>query len=292
MDPEATVFGTVKGVAGDATELEVRTLLGGFGFPGDMIEKRVSILSGGEKIRLAFARLLLRPPNFLVLDEPTTHLDIQAREALQHALRDFAGTICLVSHDIDFVRGVAGGIVAMTPPGVKRYAGGYDYYHEKVTPQAGGGGRCEVEGGSKGRKSQERESPREPVSTSAQAGSGSPLPASPHHPPPSTSAGGTAAQLDRKALRQQRAQDRQALYDRTKDLKKAIARTEAEVERLEKEKADLTLQLSSPAEGTDFAALNRRLQQLQYEIDIATAKWEQATAALEQALGGAGEAEE
>jgi ATP-binding cassette subfamily F protein 3 len=90
-------------------------------------------LSGGEKIRLAFARLLIRPPNLRLLDEPTTQLDIESREALETALSEYEGTICLVSHDIEFVRRVAGGIVAMTPPGITRYPGGYDYYREKMT---------------------------------------------------------------------------------------------------------------------------------------------------------------
>ena len=116
MDPLSTVLGTVKSVAADVSEQDARTMLGGFGFSGDTVEKPVEVLSGGEKIRLAFARLLIKPPNFLVLDEPTTHLDIQSREALEQALRDYEGTLCLVSHDIDFVRHVATGIIAMTPP--------------------------------------------------------------------------------------------------------------------------------------------------------------------------------
>jgi ATP-binding cassette subfamily F protein 3 len=93
------------------------------------------VLSGGEKVRLAFARLLINPPNFLILDEPTTHLDIVARQTLEGALKDFKGTVCLVSHDIEFVRQVADTIIAMTPPGVTRYWGGYDYYREKLARQ-------------------------------------------------------------------------------------------------------------------------------------------------------------
>ena len=133
--PEWTVFEAVKGGA-DATDLEVRTLLGGFGFSGDAVEKRVSVLSGGEQVRLAFARLLIRPPNFLVLDEPTTHLDVTARETLQDALEDYTGTLCVVSHDIEFVRHVATSIIEMRPPGVRRYPGGYDYYRDKRAADA------------------------------------------------------------------------------------------------------------------------------------------------------------
>ena len=132
LDPRATVFDVVKRAAPERTAQEVRTLLGGFGFSGDSVEKPVQVLSGGEKVRVAFARLLINPPALLVLDEPTTHLDIPAREALEDGLRRYSGTLCLVSHDIEFVRSVATSTVAMTSPGIKRYAGGYDYYREKT----------------------------------------------------------------------------------------------------------------------------------------------------------------
>ena len=111
-------------------------MLGGFFFSGDAVEKKIAVLSGGEKMRVAFARLLVNPPNFLMLDEPTTHLDIPSREALENALHDYEGTLCLVSHDIEFTRHVATSIIAMVPPGVRRYPGGYDYYHEKSEADA------------------------------------------------------------------------------------------------------------------------------------------------------------
>ena len=141
LDPHATVFDCVKRAAPEFTAEEVRTLLGGFGFSGDSVEKHAQVLSGGEKVRLAFARLLAAPPPLLILDEPTTHLDIPAREALETALREYRGTLCFVSHDIEFVRAVAGLTVVMAPPGIVRYAGGYDYYRDKLaepdTPAVG-----------------------------------------------------------------------------------------------------------------------------------------------------------
>ncbi|MFH0878609.1 MAG: ABC-F family ATP-binding cassette domain-containing protein [Lentisphaerota bacterium] len=132
MDPERTLYDTLKQASGEVTDREVRTMLGGFGFSGEAVEKRAGVLSGGEKIRLAFARLLIKPPNLLLLDEPTTHLDIASREALEESLSEYTGTLCLVSHDVEFVRRVAQGIIAMTPPGITRFAGGYDYYREKM----------------------------------------------------------------------------------------------------------------------------------------------------------------
>ena len=128
---DLTLLAAIKQAAPAMYEQQARTLLGGFGFSGDAVLKRVEVLSGGERIRLAFARLLANPPNFMILDEPTTHLDIPSREQLEGALRDYTGTLCFVSHDIDFVRHVADGIISLHPPGIRFWHGGYDYYKEK-----------------------------------------------------------------------------------------------------------------------------------------------------------------
>ncbi len=135
MNERDTVLAAVKQACPDVPEKDARGLLGSFGFSGDAIEKTVGVLSGGEKIRLAFARILMKPPNLLLLDEPTTHLDIHAREALEEALRAYRGTILLVSHDVEFVRRVATGIIEMRPPGIRRYAGDFDYYKEKLASE-------------------------------------------------------------------------------------------------------------------------------------------------------------
>ncbi len=132
MPPEKSVFHIVKEQNPAASEGDVRKLLGGFGFSGDSIQKKCDILSGGEKIRLAFARLFINPPNFLLLDEPTTNLDVNGREALESALKAYKGAICVVSHDVTFVRNIAEHIIAIDDAGVTRYPGGYDYYLEKL----------------------------------------------------------------------------------------------------------------------------------------------------------------
>jgi ATP-binding cassette subfamily F protein 3 len=132
MPPEKSVYHIVKEGNPAASASDVRNLLGGFGFSGDSVDKKCEILSGGEKIRLAFARLFIDPPNFLLLDEPTTHLDVNGREALENALKDYKGALCVVSHDVTFTRNIAEQIIAIDDTGVTRYPGNYDYYLEKI----------------------------------------------------------------------------------------------------------------------------------------------------------------
>ena len=134
---ENTVYDTVKAAASkDFPINNLPAVLGSFGFSGDSAYKPCSVLSGGEKIRLCFARIFVNPPNLLILDEPTTHLDIAGREILQEVLQNYQGTLCLVSHDIEFVRNVATTIIAMRQFGVKKYYGSYDYFLEKTAQEA------------------------------------------------------------------------------------------------------------------------------------------------------------
>ena len=133
---ENTVYDTVKAAAApDFPQNNIPAVLGSFGFPGDAAYKPCSVLSGGEKIRLCFARIFVNPPNLLILDEPTTHLDIAGREILQEVLQNYKGTLCLVSHDREFVRNVATTIIAMKEYGVKKYFGNYDYFLEKTAAE-------------------------------------------------------------------------------------------------------------------------------------------------------------
>ena len=133
---ENSVYDTVKAAAApDFPQNNIPAVLGSFGFPGDAAYKPCSVLSGGEKIRLCFARIFVNPPNLLILDEPTTHLDIAGREILQEVLQNYKGTLCLVSHDIEFVRNVATTIIAMKEYGVKKYFGNYDYFLEKTAAE-------------------------------------------------------------------------------------------------------------------------------------------------------------
>jgi ATP-binding cassette subfamily F protein 3 len=132
MPPGKSLLNIVRDANPAVPERDVRGLLGSFGFGGDAVNKPSGVLSGGEKIRLAFARIFINPPNFLLLDEPTTNLDIHGREALEKAIRDYKGTVCFVSHDVAFVRGAADHVISIGSNGVVSYPGGYDYYLEKL----------------------------------------------------------------------------------------------------------------------------------------------------------------
>jgi ATP-binding cassette subfamily F protein 3 len=107
MDEELTVFQTIDQIAQGDIRAKIRDILGAFMFGGDTIDKKVKYLSGGEKTRLAMIKLLLQPVNLLILDEPTNHLDIKTKDILKDALKAFDGTLILVSHDRDFLDGLA-----------------------------------------------------------------------------------------------------------------------------------------------------------------------------------------
>jgi len=113
---------------GRLTGDEIRTVLAAFLFLGDDVEKKVSVLSGGEKSRLILAKLLINPPNFLLLDEPTTHLDVDAVDALIKALGEYEGTLLFISHDIHFVRSLANMVFEVNEGRVREFPGSFDYY--------------------------------------------------------------------------------------------------------------------------------------------------------------------
>lgn len=241
LDPTATCLGILRAVAPDAAEKDLRSALGGFGFSGAAAEKTVSVLSGGERIRLAFARLLVRPPNLLLLDEPTTHLDLESRAALERAILAYEGTAIVVSHDIAFVRAVAREILELRGDGtLRRYAGGYDEYRAAADREGGGGAPENAK--------------------KAATGAEVPEPAE-----------------EAKAKARERAAERKALASELRKAEKALEKAEEEIAALEGEEGRLAAVLADPASGeAERAEAGKALKALAAEKAEAEARWEEA----------------
>ena len=154
LDQNKTLLQTMIDAANETNRAQVRDILGAFLFQGDEVEKQVKVLSGGERNRLALAKLLLQPFNVLVMDEPTNHLDMRSKEVLKKALLNFAGTLIVVSHDRDFLQGLSSQVFEFKDGGVKPYLGDIDFYLEqrkvndfraieKSAPSAEGGAKKE-----------------------------------------------------------------------------------------------------------------------------------------------------
>lgn len=230
-----------------ANEQSVRTVLGAFLFRGDDVFKRVKVLSGGEKSRLALVKLLLAPPNFLLLDEPTTHLDISSIDALVAALRDYQGTLIFVSHDVHFIRAIAEKTIQIQAGQVTPYAGDYDYYLRKS------GAASEQGGLIAGLKNARPD--------------GSP-----------TTAGSRKA-VSAKERRRQAAEERKASNQVRKRAEKRVAELETLIVALEEEQAELSKTLEDPAAYADperakeltvkAARVARHLKEKNYEWEVA-----------------------
>lgn len=144
LDPNKTIFQEIYDRIPEATIGFVRTLLGTFLFSGDDAEKKIGILSGGEKSRVVLATILASPVNFLILDEPTNHLDIKSREVLLQAIKNFDGTVALVSHDRHFLREVAGRVFEVDRGTLRAYEGDFEYYIESSPLAKSSNGRLKV----------------------------------------------------------------------------------------------------------------------------------------------------
>jgi ATP-binding cassette, subfamily F, member 3 len=245
------------------TEQFVRTLLGCFLFRGDDVFKKVEVLSGGEKSRLALVKLLLDPPNLLLMDEPTTHLDMASIDALAFALDQFQGTLIFISHDVYFIRSLANHVVHVNAGRLTHYPGGYQYYLDKtgaqsaraaLTASSNGGGAGRGHGPGGGRQT---ESVR----------------------PAPDGAGGT-----RKDQKRFEAQQRQARSRERKKRQEAVHQIETEIERLESRQSELLAELEKREtyeQPGRAQQINRELLQVQEDLGELNPAWE--TAAMELA---------
>ncbi|MGB2128239.1 MAG: ABC-F family ATP-binding cassette domain-containing protein, partial [Flavicella sp.] len=130
LDGELTLLETMENAANDSNRMRVRDMLGAFLFGGDDVDKKVKVLSGGERNRLAICKMLLSPFNVLIMDEPTNHLDIASKNVLKKALQQFGGTLILVSHDRDFLQGLTNTVYGFKDKFIKEYLGDIDYFLE------------------------------------------------------------------------------------------------------------------------------------------------------------------
>lgn len=131
LPPEQTVLQIMEDAANDSNRVRVRDMLGAFLFGGDAVDKKAKVLSGGERNRLALCKLLLSPFNVLIMDEPTNHLDIASKNVLKQALKNFTGTLILVSHDRDFLQGLTNTVYGFKDKIIKEYLGDIDYFLEQ-----------------------------------------------------------------------------------------------------------------------------------------------------------------
>lgn len=234
------------------SDQEVRNLLGAFLFRGDDVHKKVKVLSGGEKSRLALVKLLLAPPNFLLLDEPTTHLDLASIDALISALRDYTGTLIFVSHDLHFIRAIAERTLHVNAGSLNAYAGGYDYYLQKSGLSSE---RSSLVAGSNLQNARPAEANSKNISN----------------------------KLSAKERRRQEAETRNAANKARRKIEKEVATLEAKILMLETEQSELAKQLEDPKTYEDAGLavkLNRRASDLADEIIVKTNSWEQLTEEL------------
>ena len=241
LDGELTVFETIDRVAKGDVRLRIRDILGAFMFGGEASDKKVKVLSGGERSRLAMIRLLLEPVNLLILDEPTNHLDMRTKDVLKEAILAFDGTVIVVSHDRDFLNGLVTKVYEFGGGRVREHLGGiYDFLQRK-----------------------ELESLDE-LQTARLSQSPAPAPSAPAAGNPKEASAGKQSYEERKEQARQR-----------KKAERLAEQCEAEVVRLEEEKAALEARLATP-EGAADAALFEQYGQLQQKISEAEAAWEAA----------------
>ena len=257
IPPERALVNVLKHEDARITEAHARTLLGSFGFTGDDAFKTAGVLSGGEKIRLAFARIFAANPNFLVLDEPTTHLDINGRRALEEELVAYEGSIVLVSHDVEFVKAIAQTIIEVSDAGVRRFVGGYADYRERLDREA-----------SAARRQASAPAASEPAPTPESA------PVESAAPPSAQPSG------NKKEQRRQRAAEREQRLPLMRSLSRRVAAAEARIAQLEAEQNVLVASLSDAEAKPDFEGVNRRLGQIQSELATVNTLWEQAASEL------------
>ncbi len=248
LHADATVFENVMELRtneNQLTEQQARAILGAFLFRKDDVHKPVSVLSGGEKSRLALARILVKPPNLLLMDEPTTHLDIQSIDSLIGALKAYEGTLIFISHDVHFIRTLDANVLHVHSGKLTPYAGNYDYYLEKS--KAGDARAALTADLSDARPKQEKK-----VTATVR-------------------------------IAPEVAGQRKSSPNELRKFREHVGQLEKKVADLEKKQSEITNALEAPETYSDkgkFHHLNRELSTIVDQISAATTEWEDAVTKL------------
>ncbi len=246
LKPERTVLAEALDTEARVTEQSVRTLLGSFLFSGESVFKKVDVLSGGEKSRLALVKLLLNPPNLLLMDEPTTHLDMSSIDALVDALKQFEGTLVFISHDVYFIKALANKVIHVAGGKLTHYQGDYEFFLHKTKSTSA---RASLTAGGAA-------APQKQVAAKKQQQQPS---------------GGQKEQQKAKAAQ-------------LKQLRQTVQKLEAEIEQLETQKAEIETQLAKPEvwnDGPRSGDLSRQLQKIEARLKVLSPQWETQAVQLE-----------
>jgi len=279
LNPRNTVLEELAAVADVEMQPRLRAILGAFLFSGDDVEKPVTVLSGGEKSRLALAKMLLRPANLLCLDEPTNHLDVTAREILEEALDQFDGTMLFISHDRYFINRIATKVVEVREGRHWEYAGDYDYYIEKRDESR------EPRGVKRAREQAEAAPNAEGLAPRRGGTRGSTEQLPTLADGERERAGKTRSKQGRRVEADGRQRERRAIAP----LRTRLKELEAEIAKIEARMRDLTDQMANPdlyRDGDRAREVAREQKALEEQAAALYGKWEELALRLETATAG------
>jgi len=250
LDPKLTALEEMRKLPGLRSETELRGMLGAFLFTGEEVDKKVAVLSGGEKTRLVLAKIMADPGNFFLLDEPTNHLDLAACETLKKALAEYDGSLCFISHDRDLINKAANKVIWVEHGNIKTYLGNYDYFL---------------------RKSQSEEAEKDAETAADKSSKAS------------------APKISKRDERRLEAENRQKFRKATEELRKKVHDLEEKITKAEARVEELETMLADPAFYSDpakAAAAAKERTELVKELEVLGQNWENAAVELEEVEAG------